>query len=721
MTDTSAATPFDEAARAVRDGADARTEARRLVAAMTTEERLGCLDGDVDIWPGMAEMTAGYHAHPWPAAAVPRLGVPGIAFSDGPRGSVIGPSTAYPVSMARGASFDVELEERIGAAIGAELRANGATFYGGVCVNLLRHPSWGRAQETYGEDPFHVGELGAALCRGAQRHVLACVKHFACNSMENARFKVDVRVDDRALHEVYLPHFRRVVDEGVASVMSAYNRVNGDWCGESTALLTDVLRDEWGFEGFVVSDFAFGLRDPVASVQAGLDIEMPFRQLRARDLPGALADGTLDPADVDAAAERVVATLLRFSPVFDPATDPGVALANPEHRALARESAVKAIVLLQNDADLLPLDPVGTGRIAVVGALAAEANLGDHGSSHVLAPEIVTILDGLRAGTDAEVVHVEDASGVEPTDVAVVVVGRTFRDEGEYTGADATAGLVDLLLLPADADLSVMVEADEGQWDPELAFGAGGDRVDLALSGDDQALVRAVAAVAADTVVVLMGGSAILTTGWSEDVGAIVHAWYPGIEGGHALADLLFGRANPSGHLPFAIPHRTADLVAFDRDAEEFTYGLLHGQWHLDHEGVDAAWPFGWGLSYTTFELRDLAVRVVGDGLRATVTVANTGRRDGDDVVFLFAGLPGSAHLRPARRLIGFARVGVPSGAQERVELAVPVERLAIRVDGRWTVEPGDYVVTAARHAADDERLEQTVAIRGTGTAEGAR
>jgi beta-glucosidase len=168
-------------------------------------------------------VAGGYHRHPYPAAAVERLGIPGLAFSDGPRGCVIGEKTAFPVSVARGATFDVDLEERIGEAIGAEVRAACATFYGGVCVNLLRHPAWGRAQETYGEDPHHVGEMGAALARGAQRHVMACVKHFACNSIENARFKVDVTAGERALHEVYLPHFRRVVDEGVASVMSAYN------------------------------------------------------------------------------------------------------------------------------------------------------------------------------------------------------------------------------------------------------------------------------------------------------------------------------------------------------------------------------------------------------------------------------------------------------------------------------------------------------------------
>ena len=181
----------------------------------------------------------------------------------------------------------------------------------------MRHPAWGRAQETYGEDPHHVGEMAAALTRGLQRHVLACMKHFALNSMENARFTVDVRVDERALHEVYLPHFKRVADEGVASVMSAYNSVNGAWCGENATLLRTILRDEWGWDGFVTSDFVFGLRDGPGSVRAGLNIEMPFRQVRATTVPAALADGSLAEADVDARVSETVATLLRFWPVID--------------------------------------------------------------------------------------------------------------------------------------------------------------------------------------------------------------------------------------------------------------------------------------------------------------------------------------------------------------------------------------------------------------------
>src|SRR5919199_1655710 len=307
-----ARTPYDDGVAAVRSGGSAEQEATRLLGLLDDTEKLGLLDGDQPFWPGMPEMMGvGYNLEPIVAGAVPLLGIPGIRFSDGPRGAVIGRSTAFPVPMARGATWDPDLEERIGQAIGAEIRAQGGNYFGGVCINLLRHPAWGRAQETYGEEPVLLGAMGAALARGAQRHVMACVKHFACNSMENARFTVDVRVDERALHEVYLPHFRAVVKAGVASVMSAYNSVNGEWCGQNRMLLTKVLRQEWGFRGLVVSDFIFGLRDAPKSLQAGLDVEMPFAQQRAQHLPAALEAGIVSWEDVHRSALRILATQLR--------------------------------------------------------------------------------------------------------------------------------------------------------------------------------------------------------------------------------------------------------------------------------------------------------------------------------------------------------------------------------------------------------------------------
>ena len=716
---------FGSAAAAVAGGADPHVEAAQLVAEMTLDEKLWCLDGDLPFWAGLTDLgQGGYHKRTFPAAEVPRLGIPGFHFSDGPRGVVIGPATAFPVSMARGATWDVDLEERIGDAIGRELRAVGADLYGGVCVNVLRHPAWGRAQETYGEDPHHVGELGAALTRGVQRHAMACVKHFACNSMENARFAVDVAVDDEALHEVYLPHFRRIVDEGVAVVMSAYNSVNGEWCGQSRALLTDVLRDEWGFDGFVISDWIFGLRDAAPSVAAGLDVEMPYRMIRAPRVPEALAAGEVAEADVDACVERVLTTLLRFHPVLSSPRSSTDVLACAEHRALAREASAKSMVLLRNEpvaggSPVLPLDAASLSRVVVVGRLAAIRNLGDGGSSDVWAPEVVTPLDGLRAALPGvEVVHGDDASVAAGCDVAIVVVGYTRADEGEFIGTDGTRHLSHLFPGQDDPELAARfnaaIEADPGPEPPadlagvqdDLGFATGGDRVSLRLTDADESLIAAVAAVQPRTVVCIVAGSAVVVSPWIDRVPALVQSWYAGMEGGGALADVLLGSVNPSGRLPFTVPVDPSHLPPFDRDAEAVVYDAWHGWWLLERDGNAPQLPFGFGLSYTTFSLGDAAVARDGDDLVVTTSVRNSGARAGADVVQLYGGRRDSR-----RRLLSFARVEVAAGETVPVTLRVPVERLAVRRDGAWVVEAGSYDLTVARNATDPEGRTVTVDV----------
>ena len=684
-------TAFDDSADRVAQGADPRAEAAALVAAMTLEEKLGCLDGDMAMWPGVVDLASGgYHSHPWPAGHVERLGVPGIDFVDGPRGCVVGPATTFPASMARGASFDPELEQRVGQAIGSELAASGASFTGAVCMNLLRHPAWGRAQETYGEDPFHVGEMAAALTRGLQAHVMACMKHFACNSMENARFKVDVTADERALHEVYLPHFKRVADEGVASVMSAYNSLNGQWCGQSHELLTEVLRDEWGWDGFVITDFIMGLRDPVVSVQAGCNIEMPFRQQRAQALPEAVASGELDIADVDARVTETVATLLRFAPVWQSAPDQSV-IGCAEHRALAREAASASTVLLRNDG-CLPLDAASLTKVAVLGPLAAVPNLGDGGSSDVAhTPDPVTLLAGLEAAlVGVEVVHRDrDPSVAADADLVVVVVGYTKDDEGEYLGSGDDSPFLTLappmdhpelgFTDPAQAEsLGVLFSGESGG----DGMSIGGDRDSLRLHPADEELIAAAAAANDRVVVAVMAGSAVVVP-WLEDISAALMVWYPGSEGGNAFADVLLGTAEPGGRLPFAVPHDEADLVEFDKDAETAVYGLLHGQWHLDANGVAPHLPFGHGLGYTEFELGEARL----DGDRVVASVTNTGSRAGATVVQVYGGVPGSAYERAAKRLVGFAKVRLDAGAE--AEVAVPINRslLDVRVDGAWVTE----------------------------------
>ncbi|TMA78212.1 MAG: glycoside hydrolase family 3 protein [Deltaproteobacteria bacterium] len=370
------------AAAAATEDLDARVD--DVLARLTLDEKLRMLAGDLPLHD-VVRMGRHYNERPYVAAAVPRLGLDGIRFTDGPRGVVIGRSTEFPVSMARGATFTPELEERIGDAIGVEARAQGANLFAGVCVNLLRHPAWGRAQETYGEDSHLLGEMGAALVRGVQRHVMACVKHFACNSIENSRFKVDVQINDADLRDLYLPHFKRCVDAGAASVMSAYNKVNDTWCGHHRSLLTDVLKGAWGFDGFVMSDFILGIRSAADALGGGQDLEMPAR-LRFRRLPALVRRGVVSMARVDDAVRRLVRTQLRFAGRGTPARYRVAAVACAAHQALALEAAEKSIVLLKNDAaagdcaPLLPVDVERVHRIAVIGRLATRRNTRCRGS-----------------------------------------------------------------------------------------------------------------------------------------------------------------------------------------------------------------------------------------------------------------------------------------------------------------------------------------------------
>jgi beta-glucosidase len=559
--------------------------------------------------------------------------------------------------------------------------------------------------------------MGAALARGAQRHVLACVKHYACNSMENARFWVDVRVDERVLHEIYLPHFRAVVEAGVASVMSAYNSVNGEWCGQNRVLLTDILRDEWGFAGFVVSDFIWGLRDPVASLAAGLDVEMPFAQQRARALPAALGSDAASWSDVDRSVLRILATQLRFAARLPDDPPPPEVVLSEEHRALAREVAARSMVLLRNEpVDGRPVLPLAAGslhRLAVLGRLADVPNTGDHGSSNVRTPHVVTPLAGLRAalpGTEIGFADGNDpdaaASAAAAADAAVVVVGYTAEDEGEYVGS-------------FEEDLAALYPpADDPQALAELAraWGAGpqavgGDRDSLRLHAADEALIRAVAAANPRTVVVVMAGAAVTMEDWRQDVPAVLFAFYPGMEGGAALADVLLGVEEPGGRLPFVIPRSEQDLPPFDKEATTTTYDRWHGQRLLDRNGVPAAYPLGFGLSYSTYAISAVQARVEPESLAVSATVANTGGRPGGHVLQVYASRTGS-QAAAERALVGFSRARLAAGEQARVELGIPLLRLASRRGpGNWAVEPGTYRIEVASHAADRDAAAILVTV----------
>ncbi|MBI9049105.1 MAG: glycoside hydrolase family 3 C-terminal domain-containing protein [Anaerolineaceae bacterium] len=630
--------------------------AKDYLAEMTLEEKIALMSGDYGLLEaGFDMMVLGhYNRKPVTAGGNDWLKIPQLRFCDGPRGVVTGYSTCFPVAMQRGASFDVELEERVGDVIGKEVRAQGGNYFGGVCVNLLRFPQGGRAQETFGEDPWHVGQMGAAITRGVQKHnVIACVKHFALNNQENTRFKVDVQCDERVLREVYLPHFNEVLDAGAGSVMSSYNKYRGQHLGHNSYMLRKVLKEEWGFYGFVVSDFIFGIRDTVEAANGGLDIEMCNTNWYGKKLANAVRRGAVEESVIDEAALRIIRTLLMFTESPDPLSGYGKSLiACKTHIKLAREVAEKSMVLLKNADNTLPLEKDSIKRLAVIGKLAKHENIGDHGSSRVHPPYVISPFQGLQLylGDDAKVsfsngrnlAHTKKLAS--KADAVVLVVGYTHRDEGEFN----SLGPIEF----------------------------GGDRRDLRLHNSDVQLIQEIAALNEKTIVVLVGGSAIMMEEWKDSVPAILHSFYPGMEGGNALANILFGEVNPSGKLPFTIPTDIQHLPPFDRKAEQVEYDLYHGYTKLEKEGNMPAFAFGYGLSYTQFEISDAKFHVKDDRVIASAFVTNSGTRMGAEVVQFYVGFEHSKVDRPKKLLRGFKKVELDPGETAAVEIQCPIDSL---------------------------------------------
>jgi beta-glucosidase len=483
---------------------------------------------------------------------------------------------------------------------------------------------------------------------------------------------VSANLDQRTLREVYLPHFRRAVEEaGVASVMSAYNRVNGVHCGEHPELLAKILKGEWGFQGFVESDWILGTHSTVASALAGLDIEMPSANHYGAPLVDAVGNGSVPRTVIDAAVRRILRQKACFA--VERRGDPAV-VESREHVALAREVAEKAIVLLKNERGALPLSLQDLPDVVVVGKLGAEANLGDHGSSSVTPTSAVSPLQGLSALSGGQIAAI---SSDEPSDelekvrgkVAVVVVGLTYLDEGEF--------------IPIAPEMG--------------ALSRGGDRASLDLSETHQRLIQNVAVRATRTIVVLEGGSAIVVQPWLDSVDALLMAWYPGMEGGNALAGILIGDVNPSGKLPVTFPRTLAQLPFWDIESKEVDYGYFHGYRLLDRNSEQPEFPFGFGLSYTVFALGRLrlerSVLAAGDSLKLAVDVYNKGDRTGDEVVQAYVGYTGSTVDRPRRELKGFQRVSLDPGEVKTVKIEFPISELSYYdvAAARFVVEPIGY------------------------------
>ncbi|MEP6632120.1 MAG: glycoside hydrolase family 3 C-terminal domain-containing protein [Lapillicoccus sp.] len=633
--------------------------------------------------------------------------VPSTALADGPHGvrkqreggDHVGlqdsePATCFPPAVALGSTWDPALLERVGQALGREAQAHGVGVLLGPGINIKRSPLCGRNFEYLSEDPLVSGTLGSALVRGLQSQgVGASLKHFAVNNQEGDRLRVSADVDARPLREIYLRGFQRVVTTAHPwTVMCSYNRVNGVYASQNPWLLTQVLREEWGFDGLVMSDWG-AVDDRVAGLRAGLDLEMPASGGRTNaEIVAAVRSGELDEAVLDTAAGRVADLAARV--VAGRRADIAVDL--DAHHALAREAAAAAVVLLRNEDDLLPLSP--DASVAVIGEFARTPRYQGAGSSQINPTRLDNALDAVRSLAPGRVTF---AAG--------------FPLAGAPVAPDGTDLVAEAVQAATRADVAVVFVGLPGAAESE-----GFDRADIELPGDQLALVDAVLAANPRTVVVLSNGGVVRLSSFADRLPAVVEGWLLGQAGGGALADVLYGVVNPSGRLAETVPVRLQDTPAYLDFPGQFGHvrygeGLFVGYRWYDARELPVSYPFGHGLSYTTFAYADLDVAATPDGgLTASVVVTNTGSRDGAEVVQLYAGRPGSAVVRALRELRAYAKVHVPAGESRTVELDVARDDLAyydVRVDG-WVVEGGAYDVEVGA-SSRDPRLTASVEVRG--------
>jgi beta-glucosidase len=635
-------------------------KAERIVEGLSLEEKVSLMSGKFSA----IDMIANFHCEnhynyiPYPAGGIEEKGIPQVLFCDGPRGVVCGTgkSTCYPVPMLRGASFDVELEERIGQAIAKEVRAYGGNLFAGICINVPYHPGWGRSQETYGEEPYHIGQMGSAMVRGVQKEsVIPCIKHFAFNSMENARFNVNIECDKRAEREVFLPHFKECIDNGAAAVMTSYNLYKGVQCGQNEYLIRDVLKGEWDFDGFTMTDFIWGINDTVTAANSGQDLEMCNTYYYDAKLVNAVKEGKVPEKAVDEAAVRIVRTLITYTQ--DNREYSRELIGCKEHISLALESAQKGITLIKNENKVLPINREQVESIVVLGRLANHENIGDNGSGRVYPPYVITPLKGIAMTAGNKKIVYNDGSDLEhakslarKADYVIFVVGYDHNDEGEFVSSDQVGNFMDPM---------------------------GGDRTEsLGLNPEDIRLINEVGPVNSNSAVVLIGGSTILMEEWKNSVNAILMAYYPGMEGGMAIGQILFGDINPSGKLPFVIPKSEKDLPEINWNTDYQKYEYYHGYKKLDKETIEAAYPYGFGLSYTEFKISNAHFSQKDEYIEATCDVKNIGDLAGDEVIQLYAGYSQSQISRPVKALIGFTRVTLEPNQTKKVTIRTPIKQL---------------------------------------------
>jgi beta-glucosidase len=650
-----------------------------LLAQMTLEEKISLLSGKDS----------------WQTVSIERLHIPSITMTDGPHGVRAmrvgserkqGPTTCFPTGISMAATWNVKLVEKVGQALGDETHAMDCDILLGPCVNIVRQPLGGRNFETYSEDPFLAGKTAVAWINGLQsRGVGASLKHYAVNNYEIERNRASSNLDERTLREIYLPHFEMAVREAQPwTVMCSYNRVNGVYASQNDTLLNRILKDEWGFKGTVISDW--GANHTIfASIQGGLDLEMPGPAKYYHFLKEAVANWQINEAEIDDAAGRVLRLVL-LSGRMDGEVHAG-SVNSTEHQSLARQVAEEAITLLKNEGGILPINDE-VMKIAVIGPNAAEAVIQGGGSSHVTPYHRVTLLDALKKLLDGKVELLYE-QGCENQ------AGRSMEDR--FQRAVEAARQAELALVFVGY--------------PEAYETEGTDRPDMQLTGKQDALVSAVAVANPRTVVILIAGAPV-SMPWIDKVPALVMAYYPGQENGNAIANVLLGKVNPSGKLPITLMERLEDSPAFINMAypgcREVNYGegIFVGYRYFDKIDRQPLFAFGHGLSYTQFEYSDLRLPSKvkpGEPLNVSVIVKNTGLMAGKEVIQLYVADPIASLPRPPKELKGFAKLELEPGQSQEVSFSLDMRALSFYDPYRrsWVAEPGEFQVLVSSSSRD--------------------
>lgn len=682
----------------------------------------------------LEEKVAMLHAQSkFSSAGVPRLGIPEVWCTDGPHG--IRPEvlwdewdqagwtndscTAFPALTCLAATWNPAMSALYGKSIGEEARYREKDVLLGPGVNIYRTPLNGRNFEYMGEDPYLASRMVVPYVQEVQKNgVAACVKHFALNNQETRRLSVDVVVDDRALYEIYLPAFKAAVEEGGAwAVMGAYNKYKGQHCCHNEYLLNNILKGDWSFDGVVISDWG-GVHDTEESIRNGLDMEFGTwtdglragtrnaydNYYLAHPYLDLLRKGEADVNTLDDKVRRVLRLIFRTAMNTQ---KPFGSLNSPAHLAAARQIAGEGMVLLKNDNGTLPLDAGSTKRLLVVGENAVKMMTVGGGSSSLKVRHEVTPLEGLRAAAEAagcEVVYERGYVG-DPTGSYNGVT--TGQDLSERRSEDQL--IADAVSAAKEADAVLFIGGLNKSWGQDCE---GGDRKEYGLPYAQDRVIEALAAANPRLAVVLVSGNAVAMP-WLDRVPAVLEAWFSGSEAGNALADVVFGKVNPSGKLPFTFPVRLEDNGAHalgefpGGDSVRYNESLFVGyRWH-DTKAIKPLFAFGHGLSYTTFEIGNVkadGTRLSKNGtLHVTADVTNTGDRSGAEVVQLYVGDAESTLARPTKELKGFAKVSLQPGETQTVEFGITPEALSYYDDtkGAWTAEPGLF--TAYVGAASDD------------------